>query len=743
MAGMSVFVNIGAKLLPSLGTSASRVEQRFAQMNRKIKLGAAEAKAELKSMTEALKPLAAMAAAGGLSFGLKGIFGNGNQYAHELAMLKAAGRTTTEVSQAIAAANKTIRDIPTSTLTDNLKIINETTGAFGNFHHAIENLSFNSKLGYMMTNMMGIDKSEVPHALNSMVQALEVRGTAMDNEKYRSDSEALFKAMVHTRGRFNADEFKSFSQTGNLPIKLYNQRFMAGILPSLITELGGGDIVGTQAAAFRNQIMGRVALGGKKMTQEWIRLGLVPANGTPENMSKNGWTAGSAKGHALAMRDPFAWVETVLLPSFTKAGIDISNQEAVLTQVGKMFGRETSARFVSTMVDPVQRKRLHKDEKMISGALPLDKSYELMLATDPLAAIAKSQAALDNLSTRMGKLFTQDVIDALNLFARAVNKVGDAVDRNPWLGKLIVFSMGFGAIGATMRVFGVGLRWLLSPLMKLGPVLARLGGTRLFGNVVRYLTQLVGVRGLGRLALRLGPIGAALAAIGVAMGLLVTHGKAIGAFFSSFGKGISDAVSPEAIKGFKALSDWITWLVDPFAKLEPLLGDVWGWLGKFFAPGNAETWSKNGASFGRTVGGWIDWLGRFIGKLDSAITKSREFFESFSPGARQGAEAGAAKGSGVGGTVGALAGKRALGGPVWPGGTFLVGERGPELFTPGRSGTIIPAEATRNALSGRAKAGGDTYNFSINGASDPQAVAQAVRAELQKLARQQDALLND
>ncbi|MGN6516313.1 MAG: phage tail tape measure C-terminal domain-containing protein [Rhizomicrobium sp.] len=35
-----------------------------------------------------------------------------------------------------------------------------------------------------------------------------------------------------------------------------------------------------------------------------------------------------------------------------------------------------------------------------------------------------------------------------------------------------------------------------------------------------------------------------------------------------------------------------------------------------------------------------------------------------------------------------VAGGRAVGGPVTPGATYLVGERGPELFTPGENGAI-------------------------------------------------------
>ena len=44
-------------------------------------------------------------------------------------------------------------------------------------------------------------------------------------------------------------------------------------------------------------------------------------------------------------------------------------------------------------------------------------------------------------------------------------------------------------------------------------------------------------------------------------------------------------------------------------------------------------------------------------------------------------------------TLAGVSGTRANGGPVMGGGTYLVGERGPELFMPGRSGGIAPANS--------------------------------------------------
>jgi hypothetical protein len=48
---------------------------------------------------------------------------------------------------------------------------------------------------------------------------------------------------------------------------------------------------------------------------------------------------------------------------------------------------------------------------------------------------------------------------------------------------------------------------------------------------------------------------------------------------------------------------------------------------------------------------------------------------------------------------------RAKGGPVWAGQPFLVGERGPELFTPQQSGYVLPADATRRLAATGAGAG--------------------------------------
>jgi hypothetical protein len=76
-------------------------------------------------------------------------------------------------------------------------------------------------------------------------------------------------------------------------------------------------------------------------------------------------------------------------------------------------------------------------------------------------------------------------------------------------------------------------------------------------------------------------------------------------------------------------------------------------------------------------------------------------------------------GSKIGNFVGGVfGGGRASGGSVAGGTTYLVGEKGPELFTPSGSGTIIP----NGAMGG----GSNVINITVNGAIDPISTARQI-----------------
>lgn len=89
-------------------------------------------------------------------------------------------------------------------------------------------------------------------------------------------------------------------------------------------------------------------------------------------------------------------------------------------------------------------------------------------------------------------------------------------------------------------------------------------------------------------------------------------------------------------------------------------------------------------------------------------------------------------------TSGTVPGKnnvRARGGPVRKGSPYLVGEEGPELFTPEGSGAIIPAAQTARRLAAANASGGGNVYITISGALDPVAVGRQVEQALAKVKR--------
>ena len=79
------------------------------------------------------------------------------------------------------------------------------------------------------------------------------------------------------------------------------------------------------------------------------------------------------------------------------------------------------------------------------------------------------------------------------------------------------------------------------------------------------------------------------------------------------------------------------------------------------------------------------------------------------------ASVGRSIGGAIGGALG-FGGGRAMGGPVSARTAYVVGERGPELFVPGSSGSIIP-----NGMGG-----GTTINLTVNGAIDSESTARQI-----------------
>jgi hypothetical protein len=114
---------------------------------------------------------------------------------------------------------------------------------------------------------------------------------------------------------------------------------------------------------------------------------------------------------------------------------------------------------------------------------------------------------------------------------------------------------------------------------------------------------------------------------------------------------------------------------------------------------------------GTAIAGVITGVSKVVDFLGDMITKVKQFIQLVKDNPVV---------QGIGGLIDKVfGGFKAMGGPVTSGTSYIVGEQGPELFTPNRSGSITP----NHALGG---GGGSVINLTVNGAIDPEGTARAI-----------------
>jgi len=145
-------------------------------------------------------------------------------------------------------------------------------------------------------------------------------------------------------------------------------------------------------------------------------------------------------------------------------------------------------------------------------------------------------------------------------------------------------------------------------------------------------------------------------------------------------------------------------------KLEPLFNLFKGFFefaSKYLAPFLGTVLGKSFEVLGSVISGIITIFATLVNIVDSAISGIRTLISLVSN---------INLGS-IASKLNPFGGGRASGGSVMGGTSYLVGERGAELFTPSSNGTITPNSAL---------GGGNTYNITVNGALDGESVSRQI-----------------
>lgn len=312
-------------------------------------------------------------------------------------------------------------------------------------------------------------------------------------------------------------------------------------------------------------------------------------------------------------------------------------------------------------------------------------------------------------------------------------------------GVLSMLSIGFNtvgraAIGATTAVRNaVGLQTALAAMSG-----ANYTGLAKIGTALRAMAM--AVPGVSAISGALGAVGAALAAISApAWGIIAVGVAAVaaaGALLWKYWDRISSVIGGVAKRIGEELGPALELakpMLRPYVELGKLIGEGFSyasekigefarWIGSFFSK---EVLSDEQKAGFEQAG--YDVADRMINAIKSKIAELVEWFKSL-PGKILdaigtidiGSRIKANLPSWLGGSseasppandnAPAVSGQRASGGPVWGGQSYLVGEKGPEIFTPGRTGTITP-----NGGGGRSLR---IEKIEVYGSSDPHETAR-------------------
>jgi hypothetical protein len=372
----------------------------------------------------------------------------------------------------------------------------------------------------MLDNMLGDHAGDKGENAKYLIRAMEMRGMGtpqhkgFDPRRFQPESGKLYQAMIASGGTVNPQEFFGYMQQANPYMKAMSTRYLYRIAPSLMQEYGGGR-AGTMQNTWTGTILGKAK--NKISTEAWMKLGLLdPKQVVYNKVGPVGWKPGAIKGTNLALSDPLAWTETVLKPALVKAGINTGNQLSLAKGLMPLFGDRIAMRLANNLVGDQDNARLHKDEGLFGKVMGVDAAFTQAMANDPKMAMAVLAASMTNLNTIMGKVLTSDVIRTVQLLAKGINWLAGAFDRHPNFARGATASMGFGAVAATMKVFGIALRWVLSPFRIFGRLLTWFTGSRLAGLFVNGIMRLgpLAMRGLVALSLWL------LRGVAAAFGLL-------------------------------------------------------------------------------------------------------------------------------------------------------------------------------------------------------------------------------
>ncbi|HEY1772424.1 MAG TPA: hypothetical protein VGH91_04450 [Gammaproteobacteria bacterium] len=470
----------------------SNVATGLAAMSRQFTATGAQAKA----LQVELGRIRALALTGGAVTGL-GLFGLGmmdkalkpaEAYAHQLNVMNMAGLKQVDIANAVGAAWKTSHEAMTTTATENLKTFMDLRAVLGDASHATAVMPIVAKLSAVLAASGDTKISGSAQDLAfSVAKALDVKGSAIDPGQFTSGAEQIAKVISAFQSRVTPEQYLSVVRYARQAKFGLSDEFMYQLLPTLMLENaskggggGGSRGVGPMLAAFYR--LTNQGFVNKKSIPLLEQLGLI-APGSSMSTTTTGSMVNALRGHELAASNPFAWVQTVLLPAIHHAyGQNLSRERLQEIINGVFRGNQLGANLALEFA--LKPQNFLRDQKIIQGAMPLNEAYNSAITQDPGTARRALDAQWENLKVSLMMGLVPILIPLLTKLANVFMFIGDILRDHPLLAQSL--AVGFTSLFAIMGL-------VIGPMLLFNASLAALklalpGVLTSFGGVTSSLS---------------------------------------------------------------------------------------------------------------------------------------------------------------------------------------------------------------------------------------------------------------
>jgi TP901 family phage tail tape measure protein len=402
-----------------------------------------------------------------------------------------------------------------------------------------------------------------------------------------------------------------------------------------------------------------------------------------------------------------------------------------ISKLGYLFEDTQAQAGVRALIQNLDEFRsIRKDAMGAGGTVQADFDRAMDTTAEKLKA---AKIEFDNLSNSIGTALIPVLNRVLEVLLPMIEAFARFTEQNP---TLVAGVLSLAGAFTALKIASAGLSFLglwgkAGALSMMSTALRGIGRIGLAGGLFAAGEGLTAIgAAIGGVGFGLGAL--AVAGLAISLGLIWHYWDRIASFGSGFLSEIAKEINTQLGPAFEYLEPVLRPIGELFAKIKSAAVDFGSWIGSFFSreiltDAQKAAYEQSGRDVARamidsikaTFGELLAWFSTLPAQIVSAIgsidlgalikwpTPPAWLSKLLSGGPGDGVTTDP-MGTGVDGM-------RAKGGPISRGASYLVGERGPELITAGRSGYV---NKTGTAGAGGGVTVNQTMSFTIAGNAD-------------------------